>query len=78
SFIVEPNEKTYDRDYTLMLDEWMSKPEEGESSMEGMDHSNMGSEEDKDKETDSEESSMSGMDHGSMESEDNESMNGMG
>jgi len=40
SFIVEPNEKTYDLDYTLMLDEWMSKPEEGKSSMEGMDHGN--------------------------------------
>lgn len=44
SFIVEPKETTYDRDYTLMLDEWMSNPEEAESmsgSMEGMDHSNM-------------------------------------
>ncbi|MCC3646668.1 multicopper oxidase family protein [Cytobacillus oceanisediminis] len=78
SFIVEPKEKTYDRDYTLMLDEWMSKPIEGESTMVGMDHSNMGSEEDNDKESDSEESSMSGMDHSSMESEGNDSMNGMG
>jgi len=41
SFIVEPKEKTYDRDYTLMLDEWMSNPEETMSNMEGMDHSNM-------------------------------------
>lgn len=47
SFIVEPKEKTYDRDYTLMLDEWMSNQEETESmsknmeQMDGMDHSNM-------------------------------------
>lgn len=41
SFIVEPKEKTYDRDYSLLLDEWMSKPEESASSMGGMDHSNM-------------------------------------
>lgn len=44
SFIVEPKEKTYDRDYTLMLDEWMSNQEEAESmseDMEGMDHSSM-------------------------------------
>ena len=34
SFIVEPNDKSYDRDYTLMLDEWMSNPVEGNSSME--------------------------------------------
>ncbi|MBN8204332.1 multicopper oxidase family protein, partial [Bacillus sp. NTK034] len=44
----------------------------------GMDHSNMGSEEDSDKEADSEDSSMSGMDHGSMGSDSNDSMNGMG
>ncbi|MGO5014165.1 multicopper oxidase family protein [Niallia sp. Sow4_A1] len=39
ALIVEPKEKTYDRDYTLMLDEWMSNPEEGMdmSDMEGMD-----------------------------------------
>jgi FtsP/CotA-like multicopper oxidase with cupredoxin domain len=58
SFIVEPKEKSYDRDYTLMLDEWMSNPEESEIStddMEGIDHSNM-----------------SGMDHGeSTESQEN-------
>ena len=44
SFIVEPKEKTYDRDYTLMLDEWMSNQEESDSmseDMSGMDHSNM-------------------------------------
>ncbi|MFT8322768.1 MAG: multicopper oxidase family protein [Bacillus sp. (in: firmicutes)] len=45
SFIVEPKEKTYDRDYSLMLDEWMSNPEEamdmGDSNdMEGMDMGN--------------------------------------
>ncbi|MBT2692357.1 multicopper oxidase family protein [Bacillus sp. ISL-55] len=72
SFIVEPNDKSYDRDYTLMLDEWMSKPEEAESSMEGMDHGNMDSDEDSDKETDS-----GGMDHGDMGSNENESMDGM-
>lgn len=37
AFIVEPAKKTYDRDYTLMLDEWISKP--GADSMAGM---NMG------------------------------------
>ena len=72
SFIVEPNDKSYDRDYTLMLDEWMSKPVEAESSMEGMDHGNMDSDEDSDKETDS-----GGMDHGDMGSNENESMDGM-
>ncbi|WP_312098639.1 multicopper oxidase family protein [Niallia sp.] len=44
SFIVEPKEKTYDRDYTLMLDEWMSNTEDSSSSMSNMsemDHSNM-------------------------------------
>ncbi|MDQ0414734.1 FtsP/CotA-like multicopper oxidase with cupredoxin domain [Mesobacillus stamsii] len=72
SFIVEPNEKTYDLDYTLMLDEWMSKPEEGKSSMEGMDHGNMDSDGDSDKETDS-----GGMDHSDMGSNKNESLGGM-
>lgn len=46
SFIVEPKEKTYDRDYTLMLDEWMSNEEESDTmseDMSGMDHSNMNS-----------------------------------
>ncbi|MGJ7920251.1 multicopper oxidase family protein [Neobacillus sp. LXY-4] len=33
SFIVEPKEKTYDRDYTLMLDEWISNPEESNMEM---------------------------------------------
>jgi FtsP/CotA-like multicopper oxidase with cupredoxin domain len=41
SFIVEPQKRTYDRDYTLMLDEWMSNPTEMDSQMSGMDHSNM-------------------------------------
>lgn len=40
SFIVEPKIKSYDRDYSLMLDEWMSSTG-NTSSMEGMDHSNM-------------------------------------
>lgn len=33
AFIVEPDKKTYDKDYTLMLDEWISNPN---ASMEGM------------------------------------------
>ena len=33
AFIVEPAKKTYDKDYTLMLDEWISDPN---ASMEGM------------------------------------------
>lgn len=33
SFIVEPKEKTYDQDYTLMLDEWISQPEESNMEM---------------------------------------------
>ncbi|WP_045519405.1 multicopper oxidase family protein [Neobacillus niacini] len=44
SFIVEPKVKTYDRDYTLMLDEWATNPEESDSSMRDMnemEHSNM-------------------------------------
>jgi FtsP/CotA-like multicopper oxidase with cupredoxin domain len=57
AFIVEAKEKSYDKDYTLVLDEWMSKPEEANMSgmggmdqssmngMEGMDHSNMDSNE---------------------------------
>jgi FtsP/CotA-like multicopper oxidase with cupredoxin domain len=77
SFIVEPNDKSYDRDYTLMLDEWMSNPVEGKSSMEGMDHGNMGSNDDSNNETSSEDSGMSGMDHGNMGSNGNDSMNGM-
>nr|WP_295974089.1 multicopper oxidase family protein [uncultured Bacillus sp.] len=44
SFIVEPKEKTYDRDYTLMLDEWMSESVKNNmpmNDMDGMDHSGM-------------------------------------
>lgn len=44
TFIVEPKEKTYDRDYTLMLDEWMSDPEASNmpmNNMDSMDHGNM-------------------------------------
>ncbi|MFT8323275.1 MAG: multicopper oxidase family protein [Bacillus sp. (in: firmicutes)] len=36
SFIVDPKEKTYDRDYTLMLDEWMSNPDDSSMSMDDM------------------------------------------
>ncbi|MEJ9212816.1 multicopper oxidase family protein [Bacillus smithii] len=44
TLIVEPkNEEKVDRDYTLVLDEWMSKPNaESNMNMSGMDHSNMG------------------------------------
>jgi FtsP/CotA-like multicopper oxidase with cupredoxin domain len=44
TFIVEPkNEEKVDRDYTLVLDEWMSNPNaESNMNMSGMDHSNMG------------------------------------
>jgi FtsP/CotA-like multicopper oxidase with cupredoxin domain len=45
SLIVEPKVKTYDRDYTLMLDEWMSNQEDSDSmneNMAGMDHGSMG------------------------------------
>lgn len=46
SFIVEPKEKTYDRDYTLMLDEWISNSEDQEAmndmaGMGNMDHGSM-------------------------------------
>jgi len=44
SIIVEPKEKTYDRDYTLMLDEWIGNPSYFNSAMNdmsGMDHGNM-------------------------------------
>lgn len=44
SFIVEPKEITYDRDYTVMLDEWISNPENSNAmsgDMAGMDHGNM-------------------------------------
>ncbi len=68
AFIVEPSKKTYDKDYTLMLDEWISKP--GADNMAGM---NMGSSNNN--------SGMSGMDmsNGSMNGMDmsNSSMNGM-
>lgn len=46
SFIVEPKEKTYDRDFTLMLDEWISNPNESDMAMSTdekghMNHGNM-------------------------------------
>lgn len=62
SFVVDPNKKTYDRDFTIMLDEWMSNQEETKSinetmeEMDGTDHSNM-----------------SGMDHGSSSKADGNS-----
>ncbi|PLR82240.1 copper oxidase [Bacillus canaveralius] len=66
SFIVEPKEKTYDRDYSLMLDEWMSNPEESASSMSGMEHGNMSG---------MDHSNMSGMDSSGQSSGDS-SQNG--
>lgn len=42
TLIVEEKEEKVDRDYTLVLDEWISKSEESDmENMEGMDHSNM-------------------------------------
>lgn len=70
SFIVEPKKKTYDRDYTIMLDEWISDPAKAnamnnmggtdQGSMGGMDHGNMG-----------------GMDHGNMSGMDHSNMGNM-
>ncbi|MGG5253402.1 multicopper oxidase family protein [Neobacillus sp. SM06] len=40
AFIVEPAQKTYGKDYTLMLDEWISNPN---ASMEGMNMGNTNS-----------------------------------
>lgn len=64
SFIVEPKKKTYDRDYTLMLDEWMSNPEDSSmmtNNTEGMEHSNM-----------------EGMNHGSSDQGNDDSNSSMG
>ncbi|MER7786517.1 multicopper oxidase domain-containing protein, partial [Streptomyces albidoflavus] len=60
ALIVEPKEKTYDRDYTLMLDEWMSNPEEGMdmSDMEGMDMGESDEMEDMDMDTSNDGASM--------------------
>jgi FtsP/CotA-like multicopper oxidase with cupredoxin domain len=45
SLIVEPKEVSYDRDYTLMLDEWVSEEKNsGMDEMEDRDHGNMNSE----------------------------------
>ncbi|MBG9789135.1 MULTISPECIES: multicopper oxidase family protein [Brevibacillus] len=75
SLIVEDPNDSYDRDYTLVLDEWMSSgsmdmetntndSSQTNKSMEGMDHSkmNMGD--------------MSGMDHSQMNMSDMEAMKG--
>ncbi|MCD1259205.1 multicopper oxidase family protein [Paenibacillus athensensis] len=76
SFIVEPKEGTrVDRDYTLVLDEWMSSGEMSGMNMSGgnmseMDHSkmNMGNSDSKDNKSDMNISAgnMSGMDHSTM------------
>ncbi|WP_458411915.1 multicopper oxidase family protein [Schinkia sp. CFF1] len=70
SFIVEPKKKTYDRDYTIMLDEWISDPAKAnamnnmggtdQGSMSGMDHGNMGG---------MDHSNMGNMDHGASNSQ---------
>lgn len=62
SFIVEPKKKTYDRDYTIMLDEWISDPAKANAM------NNMGG---------TDQGSMSGMDHGSMDNMDHSNMSGM-
>lgn len=74
SFIIEPKEVTYDRDYTIMLDEWMSSPESEMpmSNMNGMDHSNMS---DEDSSSDSDEHGEMDMGH-SMDNYDIFTMNG--
>ncbi|WP_232697367.1 multicopper oxidase family protein [Brevibacillus daliensis] len=48
SLIVEDPNESYDQDYTLMLDEWMSSGNMDMSNMEGMDHRqmNMGTKDD--------------------------------
>jgi FtsP/CotA-like multicopper oxidase with cupredoxin domain len=61
------NEEKVDKDYTLVLDEWISS---GESSMESMDHGSMTSEENKN-DTDNATESMDGM---NMDMEDDMSM----
>ncbi|MBH0157212.1 MAG: multicopper oxidase family protein [Bacillota bacterium] len=80
-FIVESkDDEQYDRDYSLVLDEWESNPKQESEEMDGMDHSNMDM-----NESDTED--MEGMDHSNMDmgdkknkdskSSDNGSMNGM-
>lgn len=64
SIVIEPKEKTYDRDFTLLLDEWMSNQAASASMSEetaGMDHSNM-----------------SGMNHGSSSEEEEHGSESMG
>jgi FtsP/CotA-like multicopper oxidase with cupredoxin domain len=80
-FIVESkDDEQYDRDYSLVLDEWESNPKQESEEMDGMDHSNMDM-----SESDTED--MEGMDHSNMDmgdkkdkdskSSDNGSMEGM-
>jgi FtsP/CotA-like multicopper oxidase with cupredoxin domain len=67
SLIVEPKEKTYDRDYTLMLDEWISNPEESNMSMSTNENGHMNH------------GNMSEMDHGASSSDQlNTNSKGMG
>jgi FtsP/CotA-like multicopper oxidase with cupredoxin domain len=42
SFIIEDPKEHLDKDYTIVLDEWLSKPMEETQSMAGMNHSSMG------------------------------------
>ncbi|MEF7440631.1 multicopper oxidase family protein [Paenibacillus lautus] len=77
TLIVEDPNESYDRDYTLVLDEWMSSGEMDMSNnedMEGMDHSQM------DMGDTSNNEDMQGMDHSQMDmgnTSNNEGMEGM-
>jgi FtsP/CotA-like multicopper oxidase with cupredoxin domain len=60
TFIVEPkDEEKVDREYTLVLDEWMSNPDEGHMHTNTVDHSHMGHE----NHSDSHHMHMSSMEH---------------
>lgn len=83
SIIVEAANEQVDRDYVLMLDEWMSSTavEDGkasDSSMGGMDHSkmNMGNKSDNKSKGDSSSKSMPGMDMDDMSEYDLYTING--
>jgi FtsP/CotA-like multicopper oxidase with cupredoxin domain len=67
SFIIEDPNDQYDRDYTVIVDEWMSMPQNemaDSEEMGGMDHSSM--------ENDGKENE-TGMDHSTMDSDSDES-----
>lgn len=64
AFIVEPAKKTYDKDYTLMLDEWISNPDNADMGGMDMSGSNSGSM-----------SGMAGMDNSNSSSANNNNSN---